>query len=123
MAFRPRVLALVLLVGAALAPGCKKKSAEPAAGTAGASAATADLGPMDPLVAEAHTGLKKFKDEMCACPNIECADGVQMRLGKWLMEHQDSFTTIDQKSTPAQIEAARKISAEHDACARKLAGR
>jgi hypothetical protein len=99
-----------MMVAAALAGGCKKKAAP--AGEA-----------MDPLVAEVHAGLTKYRDEMCACKDIACADQVQNALGQWIMKEQTRFTDVDKKSTPAQIAAAQKISAEHDACAKKLAGR
>lgn len=121
MASRSR-FAIALVLAAAFAVGCKKdKDKAPAGGTA--ATATASGPPMDPLVAEVHAGLAKHRDEMCACPNIACADSVQLRLGNWLMTYQTRASEIDQKSTPAQIEAAKKISEEHQACARKLAGR
>lgn len=117
------ILCLALSLGAVLAGGCKKKNeSAPAGGTAAASG-TADLGPMDPLVAEIHAGLAKHRDEMCNCSNIQCADDVQFRMGAWLMQYQGKLQDIDTKSTPAQIEAAKKISAEHDACAKKLVNR
>lgn len=95
----------VLLLAIALSlVGCKKKQA-----------------PMDPLVAEVHDGLKKFRNRMCECADIQCADRTQAELGGWIMSNKDRFTEVDAKSTPAQIAAAKQLSAEHNACAAKLA--
>jgi hypothetical protein len=106
-----RVL-LALALALALV-GCKKKEAEPA----GASGATVATGPMDPLVVEVHEGLEKFRDRMCACKDVQCADLVQIELGAWIMTNKDRFGEIDTKSTPEQIAAAKKISAQHIECA------
>lgn len=121
MASRSRVLTIALVLAAL--GGCKKDKDQPAPAGGSAATAAADLGPMDPLVAEVHAGLAKHRDELCRCQDLKCADNVQVQLGNWLMTYQARAAEIDQKSTPAQIEAAKKITAEHDACGRKLAGR
>lgn len=108
-----------LALALALAVGCKKKEAPPAQGT-GAATASAPLIPKDPLVAEVHDGLRKFRNRMCECKDVACADQVQFQLGAWIMQHKDRFTDVDAKSSPEEIAAAKKISAEHIECAGKL---
>ncbi len=98
--------------------GCKKKEAAPKEG--GAPASAAPLIPKDPLVAEVHDGLRKFRNRMCECKDVACADQVQFQLGAWIMQHKDRFNDVDAKSSPEEIAAAKKISAEHIECAGKL---
>lgn len=111
-----RVWLLVLVLAVV---GCKKKEAAPAKGS-GAATASGPLIPKDPLVAEVHEGLRKFRDRMCECKDVACADQVQFQLGAWIMQHKDRFAEVDAKSSPEEIAAAKKISAEHNECAGKV---
>ena len=99
--------------------GCKKKEAAPAPGSASASAAPAVV-PKDAMVAEVHDGLRKFRNAMCECKDVTCADRVQLELGAWIMQHKDRFADVDKRSSPEEIAAAKQISAEHIECAGKL---
>lgn len=109
-----------MLLVAAAAGGCKKDKAADAGAASATAAASASLGPMDPLTAEVHEGLIGFRDRACKCVDYACANKAVNELGGWIMKNRDRFLEVDKKSTPAQIAAAKAITAELNTCARAL---
>jgi hypothetical protein len=76
--------------------------------------------PVDPLVKETMDKLTAARDEGCACANMECVTKVQNELGQWMLKNAKRLEELNTKATKAQNEAGQKLSAELDACAKKL---
>lgn len=122
-AMAPRPLLALLVFAAATLGGCKTDKAPDAGAASATGAASASLGPMDPLTAEVHEGLVGFRDRACKCVDFECANKVVNEMGGWILNNRERFKDVDQKSTPAQIAAAKAITAELNTCARAVAPR
>jgi hypothetical protein len=74
----------------------------------------------DPLVKEVMAKLTEARDKGCACTSLECITKVQNELGMWMIENGKRLEPLTTKATKAQNEAGQKLSAELDACAKKI---
>ena len=75
---------------------------------------------VDPLVKEVLGKLTAFRDEGCACTDVECVTKVQNQVGSWMLNERERLAQLDKKATPKQNQAGQKLSAELNACAQKL---
>jgi hypothetical protein len=75
---------------------------------------------VDPLVKETMAKLTEARDKGCACTSLECVTKAQNDLGHWMLENAQRLQALKTKATPKQNEAGQKLSAELDACAKKI---
>lgn len=75
---------------------------------------------VDPLVKETMGKLTEARDKGCACTSLECVTQVQNDLGHWMLDNAKRLEPLKTKATAKQNEAGQKLSAELDACAKKI---
>jgi hypothetical protein len=64
--------------------------------------------------------LTEARDKGCACTDLACVGKVQNELGRWMLDNNKRLQELNTKATKKQNEAGQKLSAELDACAKKI---
>jgi hypothetical protein len=72
------------------------------------------------LITEALAKLEVFADEMCACTDRTCADGVSQEMAKWASEMKDEGQNIE--PTEDEMKEVTRISEKLTSCTMQAMG-